>query len=347
MRYAGLDVHKRCTQICIQEEDGVLYERRILTERYRLIEEFGKRPKMRMLIEASTESEWVARCLEELGHEVIVGDPNYGPMYAQRSRRVKTDKRDAHALLEACKLGAYKAAHRCSDANKRVRARIAIRDSLVMTRTKFISLVRSFLRQEGIKPERKSSATFTRRVRLLGEVPASLAIEIAPMLDAIDVLSKKIRDADEQVEQLAQAETPQRLMSCPGVGAITAVAFLSQLDEPKRFKSAKQVRAYLGLVPREHSSGEKCSRGHITKQGGTRMRRLLVQAAWAVLRSRATLEAEPLRRWHAAVASRRGKYVAVVGLARRLAGILFALWRDGTTFQPPALPPPAPEATMA
>src|SRR5579872_3027949 len=165
MLYAGLDVHKRCTQICIQEEDGVLYERRILTERHRLFEEFGveKRPKMRILIEASTESEWVARCLEELGHEVIVGDPNYGPMYAQRSRRVKTDKRDAHALLEACKLGAYKAAHRCSDANKRVRARIAIRDSLVMTRTKCISLVRSFLRQEGIKPERRSSATFTRR----------------------------------------------------------------------------------------------------------------------------------------------------------------------------------------
>lgn len=98
MLHAGLDVHKRCTPICIQKEDRVLYERRILTERHRLIEEFGKRPKMRILLEAATESEWVARCVEELGHEAIVGDPNYGPMYAQRSRRVKTDKRDAHTL---------------------------------------------------------------------------------------------------------------------------------------------------------------------------------------------------------------------------------------------------------
>jgi transposase len=114
MLYAGIDVHKRCTQICIEEENGTLYERRILTERHRLMEEFGNRPKMRILLEAATESEWVARCLEGLGHEVIVGDPNYAPMYAQRSRRVKTDKRDARALLEACKLRAYKVAHRCS-----------------------------------------------------------------------------------------------------------------------------------------------------------------------------------------------------------------------------------------
>jgi transposase len=207
---------------------------------------------------------------------------------------------------------------------------------LVCTRTKFIGLVRSLLRQEGIKPERRSSSTFAKRVRELGDVPASLAAEIAPMLDAIDDLTQKIRQADRRVEQLAQAETPQRLMSVPGVGVVTAVAFVSTLDEPKRFKSAKQVRAYVGLVPREHSSGEKRSRGQITKQGGTRMRRLLVQAAWAVLRSRPTPEAEPLRRWTANVASRRGKYVAVVALARRLAGILFAIWRDRTTFQLPA-----------
>jgi transposase len=134
-------------------------------------------------------------------------------------------------------------------------------------------------------------------------------------------------------------------MSVPGVGPVTAVAFVSTLDTVTRFKSAKQVRAYVGLVPREQSSGEKCSRGRITKQGGARMRRLLVQAAW-VLRSRPTAEAEPLRRWTAGIASRRGKYIAVVALARRLAGILFAVWRDGTTFRAPALPGGG-EAAMA
>lgn len=334
MIYAGLDVHKRCTQICIEDEDGTLHERRILTERRRLLEEFGGKPRMRILLESATESEWVARCLEGIGHEVIVGDPNFAPMYAQRNRRIKTDRRDARALLDACKLGAYKRAHRCSDLHKRVRVRISARDLLVQTRTKCISLVRALLRQEGIKPERKSSSTFAARAREMG-VPESLAIEIAPVLDLIDALTEKIRLADTKVSEVAASETHQRLMSVPGVGPVTAVAFVSTLDDPKRFHGPKQVRAYLGLVPREQSSGEKSSRGRITKQGGTRMRRLLVQAAWAVLRSRPTPEAEPLRRWTANVAIRRGKYVAVVALARRLAGILFAVWRDGTTFRTP------------
>src|SRR5512138_3962031 len=125
MVYAGLDVHKRCTQICIEDEKGALLERRILTERHRLLEEFGDKPRMRILLESATEAEWVARCLESAGHEVVIGDPNFAPMYAQRNRRIKTDRRDARALMEACKLGVYKPAHRCSEARKLVRARIS------------------------------------------------------------------------------------------------------------------------------------------------------------------------------------------------------------------------------
>ena len=190
MVYAGLDVHKRCTQICIEDESGTLLERRILTERHRLLEEFSDKPRMRILLESATESEWVARCLESVGHEVIVGDPNFAPMYAQRSRRIKTDRRDARALMEACKLGAYKQSHRCSDAHKRVRARISARDLLVQTRTKCISLVRSLLRGEGIKPERKSSSTFAQRVREIG-APETLVVELAPVLDLLDALTER------------------------------------------------------------------------------------------------------------------------------------------------------------
>jgi transposase len=158
---------------------------------------------------------------------------------------------------------------------------------------------------------------------------------MSPVLDLIDTLTAQIRRADERVAEVAKDETHQRLMSVPGVGPVTAVAFVAALDDPKRFRGPKQVRAYFGLVPREHSSGEKELRGHITKQGGSRMRRLLVQAAWAVLRSRPTPEAEPLRQWTTNVASRRGRYVAIVALARRLAGILFAVWRDGTRYKAP------------
>ena len=115
MEQIGTDVHKVESQICIVTEGGEIVERRIKTQRERFAAVFGGRPRAKILIEASTESEWVARCLEQLGHEVIVADPNFAAMYATRSRKVKTDLRDARTLAEACKLGAYRLAHRTSD----------------------------------------------------------------------------------------------------------------------------------------------------------------------------------------------------------------------------------------
>jgi transposase len=96
-----IDLHKRETQLCTLAPDGRVTEQRIVTRRERFTAVFGTRAAARILLEASTESEWVARCLEALGHEVIVADPNYAPMYATRSRRVKTDKRDPRTLTEA------------------------------------------------------------------------------------------------------------------------------------------------------------------------------------------------------------------------------------------------------
>src|SRR5499426_1796204 len=112
--HVGMDVHKKDSQLCILSEDGELREQRIPTEAGRFRDVLGSRPPARILIESSTESEWVARCLEALGHEVIVADPNFAPMYATRSRKVKTDRRDARALAEGCVLGAYRRAHRLS-----------------------------------------------------------------------------------------------------------------------------------------------------------------------------------------------------------------------------------------
>jgi transposase len=108
MEYVGIDLHKKESQICLLTETGEVMERRIRTEPQRFAEVLGGRPRARILVEASTESEWVARCLEALGHEVVVADPNFTPMYATRTRKVKTDRRDARALQEACLLGAYR-----------------------------------------------------------------------------------------------------------------------------------------------------------------------------------------------------------------------------------------------
>ena len=126
---------------------------------------------------------------------------------------------------------------------------------------------------------------------------------------------------------------------------MTAAAFVAALDDAPRFRRAHEVEAYLGLVPRELSSGERQRRGRITKAGNTRMRWLLVQAAVSILRRRDPRTAA-LRDWATRIAARRGKKIAVVALARRLAGILYALLRDGTTYDPRAVPRHAAEAAV-
>ncbi len=126
MEIIGLDLHKRESQLSSKADDGTITDRRIATSRERLTAVFGERPRARILLEASTESEWVARHLESLGHEVIVADPNYAPMYANRSRRTKTDKRDARTLMDACETGAWRPAYRLSEAWRHVRAGMSI-----------------------------------------------------------------------------------------------------------------------------------------------------------------------------------------------------------------------------
>jgi transposase len=344
--HIGIDVHKKDSQICMLAEGGELIEQRIRTEPERFAAMLGKRPRARILIEASTDSEWVARCLEGLGHEVIVADPNFAPMYATRTRRVKTDRRDARALMDACVLGAYRAAHRLSDTQRHVRGRLGVRDALVRTRTRYISLIRALLRQHGYRVPSGSAEGFLQRVRAL-PLPGRLLSLIAPLLAVMQHLNRQLAYSDEAIEHVAaQDARVQRLRSVPSIGPVTAAAFVATLDDAQRFRHAHQVEAYLGLVPREFSSGESQRRGPITKAGPGRARWLLTQAAISILRRRPP-EAEALRTWALRIAARRGKHIAVVALARRLAGILYALLRDGTVYAPrPPAAHPDPVAAL-
>lgn len=333
----GMDLGKKESQIAVITEAGELIEKRMRTERDRLIRYFKDRPKARILVEASTISEWVARLLEELGHEVIVADPNYAPMYAQRSRRVKTDKRDARALAEACKLGAYRPAHRTSDEQRHVRALLGVRERLVRSRASFVTLVQAILSREGIRVPTGSSKCFGARVEKL-DLPEHLSSEIAALLSVLEPLNTQIEKLDGRIGRLAREdERVERLMTVPQVGALTAVAFVATLDEAGRFGGAHQVEAYLGLVPREWSSSEVQRRGHITKAGHSRMRWLLVEAAWRVATHRKRPDTQALREWADRIAQRRGKRIAMVALARKLSGVLFAMMRDGSVYDPAKL----------
>lgn len=347
MNYVGIDLHKTSSQVCILTEDGELIERRIKTDRESFDKMFAGVPPARILVESSTESEWCARHLEALGHEVIVADPNFAPMYATRDRRIKTDKRDARALCEACRLGAYRPAHRTSDRQRAVRAHLTVREALIRTRSKYIVLIGALARREGCRIKAGPSPSFARRVEAAG-LPAHAMAQIEPLLVMLKALGEQIKAADKRLEEMARAdEVVQRLCSVPGVGPVVATTFAATLDDASRFLGAKHVRSYLGLVPREYISGERQHRGRISKAGSVRARSLLVEAAWSLLRWK-TERTKALHEWWARIAQRRGKSTAVVALARKLAGIMFAVWRDGTEFDPlllrPGGPPVAPAA---
>jgi transposase len=345
MDHIGIDVHKRESQICLLAAGGELIERRIRTEPERFAAVLGGRPGARIVIEASTDSEWVARCLEALGHDVVVADPNFAPMYATRTRKVKTDRRDARALAEASVLGAYRRAHRLSDPQRHVRGRLLVRDALVRTRTRYISLIRALLRQQGYRVATGSAAAFATRVRALA-LPGPLLSLIAPLLAVMRPLHRLLSYSDATIERLAaHEERVQRLRTVPSIGPVTAAACVATIDDVRRFSHAHQVEAYLGLVPRELSSGDRQHRGAITKAGPPRPRWLLIQTAVSILRRRPP-EAEALRAWALRIAARRGKQIAVVALARRLAGILYALLRDGTVFAPRRSPHPVAAAPL-
>jgi transposase len=330
MVYGAIDLHMRYSQIRMVDAEGrVLQEQRVPTSRERLVGVFSGHGPMRILLETGTEREWVAQALEAEGHEVIVADPNYAPMYGEIRRKVKTDRRDVAALAEANRRGWYRATHRVSSSQRALRQRLRSRRQLVQMRSGTIAVIRSLLRQDGYRLPASSSEREPGRLAAL-ELPSALRETIAPLARTVETLTTEIAEVDGWLAALAKADPiVERLQSVPGVGPVVALTFRAFVDDVGRFAQAGQVSAAIGLVPREDSSAERRHRGHITKAGPRELRSLLVQAAWACWRSRAS---GTLRAWVDRLAGRRGKRIAVVALARRLSRILFALWRDQSVF---------------
>jgi transposase len=249
---------------------------------------------------------------------------------------VKTDTRDADALFEANRLGIYRPAHRRSDARQDVIEMLATRDSLVRTRTRWTSHIRAMLRRRGWRVPSGSPEKIFDRIGAMG-----LAREATSPLEAYRAvwskLNEQIEELERRLEQVTEGDAEMRLVqTAPAFGVVTSAAVVAVIDDPRRFRKAHQVESYVGLVPAEWSSSEQRRRGRITKRGDTRTRWLFVEAAQRVLRSRRP-ECGELRRWAQSIAARRGKKVATVALARRLAGIVWAMLRTGKAFDPSKL----------
>jgi len=330
MVYGAIDLHMRYSQIRIIDDAGVVQrDQRVVTSRQRLVAAFASHGPLRILLETGTDSEWVAQALEAAGHEVIVADPNYAPMYGEVTRHVKTDRRDVAALAEANRRGWYRPAHRTSALQRETKQILRARRYLVQMRSGAVSLVRSLLRQSGYRLGTGSCETVPARVAKLA-IAGELAATLLPLCRQIAALTGEVHALDARLQARTAGDAiVARLRSVPGIGVIVATTFRAFVDHHERFAHAGQVSAAIGLVPREDSSAERRHRGHITKAGPRELRSLLIQAAWVCWRHPGSAT---LKVWAERIAARRGKRIAVVALARRLSRILFAIWRDDALF---------------
>lgn len=332
MEYGAIDLHQRYTWIRLVTADGAeILEKRVATTREALTVAFAGRPRARILIESSTESEWVAQTIEACGHEVVVASPGYALMYGHRDSRIKTDRRDVRALAEACRLGIYRLAHRVSAEQRARRRELKVRELLVRQRTALINLLRAELRQEGLRLRSCAADSVVRQYRALA-VPTAVAEGVSLVIAALEDLSDAIAASTAALTTAAKADpVVQRLQTAPSVGPITSLTYRAVIDDVCRFRDARGVTAYLGLVPTEDSSGDRQRKGRITKAGPAGLRVLLIQASWGIWRQRKGGGA--LHGWVERLAARRGRRIAVVALARRLARILYAMWRDGKDYR--------------
>ena len=332
MRNVALDLAVRKIAFC-EVTGGQVLRRLTVSSITALEEELGpEAPPAKVAIESCREAWHVHDLLSSWGNQVLLVDTTRSRQLGIGQHGRKTDRIDAEVLARAVERGGIPAAHLLSAPRRQLRLELSIRRALVETRAQYVTTVRGLARAHGQLIRRCASSSFVEVARHCGLPPETRAL-VEPLLEVLELLDRKIADADARLEQIAKTEPVIDLLATvPGVGPIVASAFVSVIDDAGRFRNGHQVSAYLGLVPREDSSGGDAQRlGHITKQGNSYVRWLLVQAAWSLIRSQRVKD-NALCEWGHRVAKRRGKRIATVALARRLCGVLWAMWRDGTAY---------------
>jgi transposase len=333
MEHIAIDLGGRDSQICVRASDGMIVEeRRCATAALKTY--LGRRPKSRVILETCAEGFGIADAAVAQGHEVRVVPATLVRSLGVGRRGIKTDRRDAQVLSEvSCRID-LPSVHVPALVSRERKALCGMREVLVESRTRLVNSVRGWLRARSQRPRSGGVETFAQRVRTLyAREPATpVPTFVERQLQAIEQLTTQIAAADAELAELAtQDAICQRLMSAPGVGPVTAVRFVAALDEVQRFADAHAVESYLGLVPGEHSSSERRRRTSITKAGSPQLRWALVQAALSARRWR---KHDPMVVWSYQIEARRGRHIAAIALARKLAGILYAIWRDGARYDP-------------
>lgn len=329
----GLDVGDKHSQVCVLDgvTGEVLEEARIRTTPAGIRHYFAGKPAALITLEVGTHSPWISRELSGAGHEVIVANARKVRLIHGSSR--KNDKLDAEKLARLTRVDARLLSpiqHRSARAQADL-ARIRSRDALVSARTALVNHVRGSVKAFGARLPTGSAAAFASKAR--EGLPAELKPALEPILETIETLTANIKLMDKELVAVAVAypRTPV-LRQVAGVGLLTALTFQLVIEDLNRFGKSREVGPYLGLTPGEHQSGDRDPKRRITKEGDPLLRRLLVQCAHYILRSKTDSD---LKRAGLRIVSNGGhKSVAVTALGRKLAVLLHHLWVTGEAYEP-------------
>jgi len=328
----GIDLHLKSSEVCVVDEAGETSERATIpTTEKALVRWFGSREPMRICIEASGLSPWVARVLAGLGHEVIVANAQRVRLIAEST--LKNDRVDAETLARLVRMdrGLLRPILHRNEQTQRLRGMLRVRRILVNDRTACVNTARGLLRSFGYRVAGGKTERVARAL-IAGKVPEELCALVAPLIATALELDEKIKALDQEVVEAGHGfPEVERLQQVPGIGPLVALAYVLCIEDPTRFRTSRDVASFLGLRPKMRESAERSRFGSITRAGDAEMRRLLVQAAHGCLRSR---QESDLKRWAEQLAGRVGKKKAVVALARKLAVLLHRLWVSEQAYQP-------------
>lgn len=323
----GIDLGDEFSAICVLDAGGVVQERcEVRTTPAAFEGRFRGWPAARCALEVGTHSPWVQPLLRAAGHDVLVANPRKLRLIFAGER--KSDRLDAEQLARVARLDPTLLApieHRGA-AVVADRAQIRARDALVRCRTLLVNHARGVCKSFGVRLPRCAAKRLSAH---LATVPAALLPALTPILATVADLTTRIRAYDRALAQVAAARYPvtTRLRAVPGVGPLTALAYVVAIEDPTRFAQSRTVGAYLGLCPRQRQSGASDPECRISKAGDGFLRCLLVQSAQRVLQTRSPDTA--LKQFGLRLAARGGKTAkkrAVVAVARKLAILLHRLW---------------------
>lgn len=332
--FAGLDVSMKETHICVVDRDGdVALEAKAATSPAAIAAELAKAPAAkRIVFETGRMAPMLYHGLDALGLPVVCIESRQAYQALKSLATHKTDRNDARGLAHLARTGFFKPVHVKSLPAHAVRALIIARKKLVGQRVTLENQIRGLAVVFGVRLPRGLSPAFAAQVIGGSKGVVGLSGAMCGLLAARNAVLEAITTIDRDLKRLARSSEPcQRLMTIPGVGQLTALAFIAALDQPERFRRSRDVGAYLGLVPRRYQSGEVDYTGSISKSGDCRVRTLLYEAANVMLtRYRGDLA---LKDWALGIARRSTMRKARIALARRLAIIMHAMLRHGTEFE--------------